>query len=262
MASLTETLEHATFADQVAAGGGWLQTLDPRTKLAVAMLLVTVTVATPKLEIPACVLMLSLLLALSGRICLHVFAVRIWLGIFFFTGLIALPAVFLVPGTVIARVPLVDWPLSSQGLLSAARLVLRAETTATVALLLILSTPWTHVLKALRIFRVPVIFVMILGMTQRYIFLLLQLARNLFDARRSRHVGPMDGGQRRRVAASAAGVLLSRSLQIGSDVFLAMQSRGFRGEIPIVDEFKFRTRDWLNLSVITGMAAALLAGGI
>ena len=88
--------------------------------------------------------------------------------------------------------------------------MLRVETAATLALLLIYTTPWMHVLKALRVFRVPVVLVVILGMTCRYILLLLETAHEMFESRKSRTVGALDRGERRRMAISAAGVLLNR----------------------------------------------------
>ena len=41
-------------------------------------------------------------------------------------------------------------------------------------------------------------------------------------------LGPIES---QRMAASAVGVLLSKSFQLSGDVHLAMQSRGFRGEV-------------------------------
>ena len=57
---------------------------------------------------------------------------------------------------------------------------------ATLAFLLILTTPWPYVLKAMRTLGVPVVVVAMLGMTHRYIFVLLQTATQMFEARRSR----------------------------------------------------------------------------
>lgn len=124
-----------------------------------------------------------------------------------------------------------------------------------------LTTPWTHLLKALRVFRAPVVFVVILGMTHRYIFLLLHLARDFFEARRSRQVGAMDKSQRRHIAASTAGVLLGKSLQLSGDVFLAMQSRGFRGEIHTLDDFRMKRRDWWALGIFVAVAALVFRLG-
>jgi cobalt/nickel transport system permease protein len=87
-------------------------------------------------------------LAYLSSISLRMLANGIWTSVVLFTGAIALPALCLVPGEVLYRLPLLDWPVTRQGLESAALLLSRAETAATLAALLILSTPWTHVLKA------------------------------------------------------------------------------------------------------------------
>jgi len=102
---------------------------------------------------------------------------------------------------------------------------------------------------------VPVVLVVILGMTYRYIFLLLQIAHEMFEARRSRLVGKLDGAQSRRVAAASVGVLLGKSLHLGNEVYLAMQSRGFRGEVYTLDEFQMCARDWLALAGFSTIAA-------
>ena len=104
-----------------------------------------------------------------------------WVGALLFTGMLALPAIFITPGQVVYRLPLLGWPITSQGLGAAAYLITRVETAATFSLLLILCTPWAQVLKALRVLRVPVVFVVILGMTYRYIFLMLQTAQECSD---------------------------------------------------------------------------------
>ena len=75
---------------------------------------------------------------------------------------------------------------------------MRAETAATLSVLIVLCTPWNNVLKALRVLRLPTVLVVILGMTYRYIFLLLRTAHDMFESRRSRMVGQLDG---RRAAA-------------------------------------------------------------
>jgi energy-coupling factor transporter transmembrane protein EcfT len=127
-------------------------------------------------------------------------------------------------------------------------LISRVETTVTLSLLLVLSTLWTHVLKALRVLRVPVVFVVILGMTYRYIFVMLETAQNLFEARQSRLVGVLNATESRRIAVASVGVLLSKSFYLNSEVYLAMQSRGFRGEIYMLDDFKMQRRDWFALA--------------
>jgi energy-coupling factor transporter transmembrane protein EcfT len=125
-------------------------------------------------------------------------------------------------------------------------------------MLLVLSTHWFHILKALRVLRVPVVVVVILGMTYRYIFVLIDAAREMLESRRSRLVGRLAGRDRRRLAVSALGVLLSKTLQLSSDVYLAMQARGFRGEVYVLEQFAMAPRDWCGLAAFLALAAAAL----
>ena len=101
-----------------------------------------------------------------------------------------------------------------------------------------LTTPWAHILKALRVLRVPVVFVVILGMTYRYLFVILETALDMFESRKSRTVGTLDAADKRRLATATVGVLLSKSYQLSAEVHLAMQSRGFRGEVYVLRRFR------------------------
>ena len=152
--------------------------------------------------------------------------------------------------------------ITEQGLRAAAFLIARAETASTLSALLVLTTPWPWVLKALRIFRCPMIVVAILGMTYRYIFVILQTALEMFEARQSRTVGVLPPSERRRLASSAAGVLLSKSVQMSGEVHLAMRSRGFRGEIHLLQDFRARATDWCWLAGFSVLAAASLWYGL
>jgi cobalt/nickel transport system permease protein len=162
---------------------------------------------------------------------------------------------------VVSRLPLLHWPVTAQGLTSAAFLLLRVETAATFSALLVLCTPWSRVLKALRFFRIPVTVVMILGMTYRYIFLLLRTAGDMFESRRSRLVGVLAEAERQRLASATVGVLLAKSFQLSGEVHAAMQSRGFQGEVHLLDELAIRPADWLMLSGFAAIAFAAIVLG-
>ncbi len=258
IANLGEILNHADQATLTSGEKGMLQQLDPRVKVGGALVLIVGAVSTSDLWVTGAVFLFSILMIALSRLSFRLYLERTWLGVLFFTGLIALPAIFTTPGVTIFHLPLLHWPISSQGVQSAWRLLARAETAATVAMLLILTTPWTHLLKSLRFFRLPVIIVTILSMTHRYLFLLLHLTQNFLDARSSRKVGRWSPSQQRELTASILAVLLSRSLQLSEEVYLAMQSRGFTGEIHILDEFCFRKRDWLSMMILTTIAVLLI----
>ena len=90
---------------------------------------------------------------------------------------------------------------------------------------------------------------MMLAMTHRYIFLLAETAGQMFESRQSRTVGVLDGTTQRRMTARTAGVLLSRSVELSNEVFLAMQSRGFRGDVKVLSEFRMSAWDYAGLTL-------------
>jgi cobalt/nickel transport system permease protein len=217
---LIDAAEYNAASERISAGRGLLQGMDARVKLVSMLAGVAAAVAAPRLIWIGALFGLAVGLAVASRIDLPGLARWIWIPVILFSGAVALPAVFLVP----------------HGVRGAAFLVLRAETAATFSALLVFTTPWPKILRALRMFRCPVVVVAILEMTRRYIFLILRSAFEMLESRRSRTVGRLEPAGRRRMAASSAGVLLSRSFDLGEEVHLAMQARGFRGEIRLLED--------------------------
>jgi cobalt/nickel transport system permease protein len=257
---LHAAMERALYAESSASAGGLLQAIDPRVKVAGLFALIVAVALASRLWTLAAILAAATILSGLSRISPRMLATRVWASAFLFSAAISVPALFLTPGAAVVSFPN-GLAITSAGIRTAAFMLLRVESSATLALLLIFTTPWTHVLKALRVFRAPVLLVVILGMTCRYIMLLLETAHEMFEARKSRTVGALDQGDRRRMAISAAGVLLSRTSQLSGDVYLAMQSRGFRGEVYLFDDFQMKPRDWAAAAGFAALtAAAILAG--
>jgi cobalt/nickel transport system permease protein len=244
---LQQVMEHALDAESLSTRQGLLQQLDPRIKLLSLLAMLSATLLVQQLTSLLLLLGLAILLARCSQVSLRQLYRQAWLSVLLFSGVLALPALFLVPGETLFTLPLLGWHVSRQGLLSAALLLGRAEVSASFALLLILSTPWMHVLKAMRSLGVPVLLVALLGMTHRYVFVLLQTASQMFEARRSRMVAAPSGRLARQLVASSGGVLLGKAFQLSSDVHLAMVARGYRGDIYLLHSFHTRQRDWYAL---------------
>jgi cobalt/nickel transport system permease protein len=261
MPVVLDEIEYTLSAEELAKSGGLAQRIDPRVKVVGFAAIIISVVVVHKLFIIAGLFTLGVIIALASSIPIRTLASRVWIAVLLFTGTIAAPAIFLTAGDVVYRVPVLHWPVTAQGLASASYLLARAETTATFSLLLVLTTPWMHLLKALRTFGAPVVLIVILGMTYRYIFVLLRTAHDMFESRRSRMVGRLSGQERRRVIVNSAGVLLSKTFQLSGEVYLAMQSRGFRGPVYILDEFRTSRADWIALSLLLMVATLALCVG-
>ncbi len=255
LSSFVDALQHTFDAAELARKDGLLQRLDPRFKIVAILPLIVIAAMARQLRVIVVLFAIAVVIALLSKVPLVTLARRVWLAVLTFTGLISFPALFLTPGRAIYCLPLLGWTVTTQGLRAALYLVMRAETATTLSVLVILCTPWSHVLKALRVLRLPTVLVVILGMTYRCIFLLLRTAHDMFESRKSRMVGRLDGPELRRVATASAGVLMSKTLQLSGDVYLAMRSRGFRGEVYVLDEFQTGWFDWTMLALFAAIAA-------
>ena len=261
IAGLHDAIERAMLADRVAGGGGLLQPIDPRVKLTGLLVLILAAALSTRLWVVGAIFCLALALALLSALSISTVMVPVWLSALSFTGIMALPAIFVTPGNPVIYLDFPGWSITAQGLTTAAFLILRAETSVTLAMLLVFTTPWTHILKALRTFRVPVVFVVSLGMTFRYILLLLETAREMFESRKSRTVGKWSGAAHRHQTISTVAVLLGKCFQLSNEVYLAMQARGFRGEVYILDEFRMSGRDWAAATAFVLLDAAAIWAG-
>jgi cobalt/nickel transport system permease protein len=257
LARFTGLLQESVFAEETASRKGWLQTLDPRVKIAGFLLLLLASAFSHSLLVIAFLYAFSLILALGSRVFSVSFLARIWIFMPFYTALIALPALFLIPGDPIARIPGLSWTITEQGLRSAAFLVLRVATSVSFMLLLVLTSSWPSLLKAMRSLRFPKMLVFLLMMTYRYLYVLLSTANSFFLGRKSRLVGPEIWQSTRDWMGMLSGALLAKSFHLSNEVHLAMQSRGFRGDPVVMQDARFRPSDflWLVLFIVVACTA-------
>jgi len=256
IAGFTRVLESVISTEDISRATGLLQSLDPRVKL-VSFLLFIVTVSLlHSLPVLGVILALIFLMSLASKISSSFFLKRILIFVPIFTLVIAIPALFLTPGQ-----PLVNLAgkaiITQQGALSASFLLLRVTDSLSLGVLLILTTPWSNILVALRWVRVPSIIVDILGMTYRYMFLLLHSANSMFMARRSRVIGSFSGSENRRWLGRALATTMAKSQRLSEDVYLAMLSRGYQGEVRVLNEFSLKRRDFLWIAFSLVAIAAL-----
>lgn len=258
--SLRSIAERALVAESAARRDGALQRLDARVKVVAMLSLVAVVVSVHDRRIIATVLVIALgASVLAGREAVRVLA-RTFIVATAIATIATVPALVLTPGEPLIALPF-GIEVTRQGAQSVALLLARVATATTLSLLVVLTTRWATLLRALRLMHVPAVVVTIVGMTYRYLFVVLEMAGELFDARRSRRVGAASGREERRLAGATAGALMTRTLRLSEDVFLAMQARGFRGEVRVLEDPRMRAGDWLTTVAIMAIAAGLIVAG-
>jgi cobalt ECF transporter T component CbiQ len=263
VAGISGSIERSIFTEEHARSAGWLQALDPRAKL--GMFLAVILAASLSSSILTLVALYAVILvaAAASRIPFDFFVRRVWLGIPFFAAIVVIPAIFFVDGPRLFELTLgpVTIAPSIPGLIGAVLFVIRVAVSVSLAVLLVLTTPWADLLKSLQAIRVPQVFILVLAMTYRYIFLFLHLANGMFEARKSRVVGRTSGNEQRRWIAGSMGNLLNRSVKMSNDVYAAMAARGFTGTIRSFHDYRMRRPDWLSLAAAFGVAGAVVVMG-
>jgi cobalt/nickel transport system permease protein len=250
--------------------------VDPRFKLVGTLFLVFSIILVTRVEWILGVLGLTLLLAAASQVRLGYYLKRVWLFVPLFTAVVVVPAMFsfVVPGEPLLVLlskgetvgPLVSpWTvtITVQGVNAAVLFVLRTGAAVSMVVLLAMTTPWTDLLASLQSLKVPKAFVMVLGMTYRYVFVLVGIAQEMHFALKSRTMNKWTRGQLGKWLGSTAGVLLRRSFDIGERVNLAMISRGYDGKVREAARFSSTPFDWAFLGFLLALGVLLfLARGL
>lgn len=124
----------------------------------------------------------------------------------------------------------VEFTVSQKGLQLFSSLAIKSFLSLTALIILTASTPFVRLLKALQDLRVPLIIIMVLSFMYRYIFIIEDEFMKMKQARDSR-MTRQKGLLHFRSLANLVGVLFIRAYERSEAVYMAMCSRGFRGQI-------------------------------
>jgi len=261
LAGGADLVRRTMFSDDLAGRPGLLQRLDPRVALASVLALLVAVGLVHNLPVLAAGYAGTLLLAAASGLSVWYFIRRVWLFVPIFTGIVVLPATLSVITHGDVVLTLWHWHgqpqgFTAQGLHAAGLIVTRVATSISLVLLLTLTISWPRLLAALRAVGVPRIFVLIIGMAYRYLYLLLGIVSDMFTARQARTVGG-DGTAKegRRFIAASVGTLFGKAHQLSEEVHQAMTARGFRGDAVSTTGFRLRAVDGI-WAVATVLAAA------
>lgn len=262
----SKLLRQVMFGEDVAGAGGLLQRIDPRVKLLSLLGLLVVAGLAHSMVTLGVMYAVTLVLASASALPLGFFVKRVWLFVPIFTGIVVLPATLSVVTHGDIVLTLWHWNgqpegVTAQGLTAAARIVARVAVSTSLVVLLTLTTPWIRLLAALRSLGVPRIFILIIGMAYRYIFLLLTSVTDMYQARQARTPGTAKHDRTARAFLGASvGTLLGRAGQLAEEVHQAMTARGYRGDATTLDRPRLRLADTYYLLVVILFAALMLIG--
>jgi cobalt/nickel transport system permease protein len=261
---ITKVLENDVLAERNASNSGLLQNIDPRVKFLSILFLMLFCSSTGSIAKIVALSFVALLLAKLSGLDIWTFIKRVWLIIPVIVMVASLPAA---TNLLIAGKPVLyfykgldlgvlpdELYLSLEGITAVIRMALRIGCSISFAYNLIMTTRWTQLVKSLYILKVPKLIISVLDMTYRFIFVLLRVASDIFEARFLRTVGKIRASENRKFIAKSIAFLFLKSNYMSEEIYEAMLSRGYTGTPVTMRDFKLSAQDlvWiLNLLVIS-----------
>lgn len=266
-------MEEAFVSEASSRLPGILQSLDPRAKLISILAVLFATSLIGDLRVLAFIYLLTLVFAHASKIDLVFFIKRVWLFIPLFAGIIAMPMILnifipgdplihlasLAPGAHLGPFSLPESIyVTRQGAMAAAIFTMRVAACVSAVVLLFITTPKQVLFRSLRAVGVPKLYVLTVEMAYRYIFLLMELVREMYIAKKARTIRARGLLDEQRWVAGRMGYALIRSLDMSEKVHMAMISRGFTGEVHIMEQFKLRPRDYIAGATAISLSIVLV----
>lgn len=255
--SITSALRSVFTAEQVAATDGLLQRRDPRVSLCSIAGLALAVMITRTLAVTLFFGVVTILLAWLSAVPLRRLFARSSV-VPLMSAFIVLPQAVLLPGD-----PLVQafgLAVTDTGVAYIILFTLRVGVGIALLSLIVMTTPFSAVVAAMRELRVPVALVWVVAVTYRYLFLFFDELQRLVLARNSRTTGHSSLRGRWRNAKQLAGTFLLRTLDRGERVGRGMRARG--GARPPSPYGQSRTVDRGDYMLVALAVVAVVGSGV
>ena len=135
---------------------------------------------------------------------------------------------------------------TGEGISVVTMLTLRVLNSLSVSFLILYTTPFPEIIKALKVLKVPDTFLIIISLAYKYIFIFARIVTDMYLAKKSRVVGAVNRAEARNWVAGRIAFLFKKTQIKCDDVFKAMIGRGFSGEIKLYRYQKITGRDWAS----------------
>lgn len=209
MKAALDFFKEAVFAEEIARSGGLLQSIDTRLKIPLLIILLALSIFANTIPLLLILYLSSVGLAAASGIRVVYFLKRVWFFIPVFTLFIAIPAFFI------------------QGPYYAVLFILRVTSCVSFVIVFAITTPHNKLFKSFRNIGVPSVFIQVLDMMYRYLFLFIKVFEEMHMALKSRLLENFHGRQARYWIASRIAFLFKRSMRMSEDVYMAMIARGY-----------------------------------
>jgi len=248
---------------------GYFQKLDARVKVFFLLFFVIIVSLKKSLVPEAGIALFVLLLVGLSRLRLLPFYKRVSFLSFIFGFLAALPSCLNVITSGDMVLPLVHFSeghcfwiwcvpetlgITRQGMEGVLMLTLRVFNSLSLSFLVIYTTPFSEMIRALKSLKVPDTFLMIVTLAYQYIFIFTKTLEDIHLARKSKVIEG-DAAEARNWVAGRMAFLLRKTRVRCEEVFNAMLARGFSGEVKLYAPRKMKRTDmaWASVLFFSGV---------
>jgi cobalt ECF transporter T component CbiQ len=233
---------------ELASKDGFFHRVDARIKVLFLIFFIIIVSLKKEIVPEICIAFFVFCLAAISRLNLfNFYKTVIPLG-FIFGFLIALPSAFnvITKGEVI--LPIIHlsrsydfWiyhvpgtiGITREGISGVVMLTLRVVNSVSLSFLILYTTSFSEIIRALKVFRVPDAVLMIITLTYKYIFIFAKTVEDMHLAKKSRMLDKVSDTEARKWIAGRIAFIFKKTQQRYEDVFKAMLGRGFSDTIKL-----------------------------
>jgi cobalt ECF transporter T component CbiQ len=238
---------------------GFFQKIDARVK--VLFLLVFILIVSLKRNVlpETYILIFVFALTLCSRLSILKIYKRVLLLGFLFGFLVALPSVFnvITKGEIILSVVRLSRPyhfwiyhvpaeigITKEGIYGVALLTMRVINSLSLSFLVLYTTPFHEIMRALKVLKAPDSFLIIITLCYKYIFIFSKTVEDMHLAKKSRIARELSNTEAREWIVGRIGFIFRKTRLRCEDVFKAMIGRGFSDTIKFYGIRRMRMADW------------------
>jgi energy-coupling factor transporter transmembrane protein EcfT len=242
-----------------ASKNGLFQKIDARIKILFLVFFVIIVSLETEIGSEVVIGFFIFLLVLSSRLNLLHFYKRVFFLGFVFGFLIGLPsALNLVTGGKVVF-PIISlsrshdfWiyhipteiGITKEGLHGVAMLTSRVMNSISLVFLILHTTSFPDIMKALKIMKIPDAFLIMATLSYKYFFLFAKMVEDMHLAKKSRLMRELSHREARRWVAGRLAFIFEKTRKKSEEIFRAMLSRGFSDSIKIYGFRKLNAQDW------------------
>jgi energy-coupling factor transporter transmembrane protein EcfT len=225
---------------------GMFQRLDARVKLSFLLLFAVIISLKTTLPAELAIALFFLVLAVGSRLPLLHFYRRVLLLGFAFGLLLGLPSAFnvVVPGHVVMPIVTLRQPHQFYVYHIPQTIGVRVINSCAASFLVLYTTPFSEVIRALKILRAPDLILMIIALFYKYTFVFADTVEEMYLAKKSRMPVAITNKEARVWVAGRMALLFRRTQLKCEEVFKAMLARGFTGEVTMCGKKSLLGLDW------------------